>query len=441
MIQSVTLCTMRFLDFLVVVNLFTIIIPCFAFSSHASSSTSSIPEQQQSCVLKDKNRPSLLDVESMKRKVLSGKVYQQEHFLNEDEIRVLLQDVDGLIRENKMIPSGLSNTNKGKEQNFGRSDRTTCPVPWWIDSLQGRGISVRQSQQQQQQQQLNERELEVLNSLSKKIQQLRQEVALSLNRPTVSDASLAHECYYSRSTEGALLKRHMDERHEETKGPRGWMLPSRRSISWLIYLSDFDVQGGELRSFVQDGFAWEPGAGVEVSSDRGNLQVGWLHNMMDGSSSSGVLPVFLDSWYRPLASEREVDVDIDVDMEPFCIMYTIQDGKQVFITKAWMNTMVVESFADFIKMQASLGTTGSGLFTSKFYAKNFKLLEDRQLWENDMIPPGSTIEDVKPKRGSLVMFDSVTVPHEVLVVKGGVRTALAGWFHEQTQPIPQEMFS
>jgi hypothetical protein len=122
-------------------------------------------------------------------------------------------------------------------------------------------------------------------------------------------------------------------------------------------------------------------------------------------------------------------------------MYTIQDGKQVFITKAWMNTMVVESFADFIKMQASLGTTGSGLFTSKFYAKNFKLLEDRQLWENDMIPPGSTIEDVKPKRGSLVMFDSVTVPHEVLVVKGGVRTALAGWFHEQTQPIPQEMFS
>mmetsp|Transcript_12162 Transcript_12162/g.22785 ORF Transcript_12162/g.22785 Transcript_12162/m.22785 type:complete len:445 (-) Transcript_12162:40-1374(-) len=433
-----------------IIFLSTALIPCFAFSSsnnynyHSSTigpntSTSTSTEQQQPCapvVSNKQSNLSLLDTDRMKRKILSGKVYQHENFLTEDEIRVLLQDVDGLIQENKMIPSGLSNTNKGTDQNFGRGDRTTCPVTWWLDSLRGLNVVTtskekQQSLQQQQQQSqpqphgTDKRNLELLNSLSEKIQQLRHEVALTLNRPTINDASLAHECYYSRSTEGALLKRHMDERHEETKGPRGWMLPSRRSVSWLIYLSDFDVQGGELRSYVQDGFAWGPERGnmVEVASNRGNLQVGWLDMRMDGT-----LPVFLDSWYRP-PGVREMDHD-----EMFCILYTIIDGKEVYITKPWVNTMVVESFADFIKMQTL--EKGPGLFRNDVYAKNFKLLEDRQLWENGSVPPGSTIKDVKPKRGSLVMFDSVVVPHEVLVVKGGVRTALAGWFHEKTQEIP-----
>lgn len=448
------------------VSFSTLLIPyCFAFASHdctssatsttttstniehqpSSSSTLGVSTKEETGQ-EQKSPLRLLDVEQMKRKVLSGKVYQQENFLNENEIRVLLQDVDGLIQENKMIPSGLSNTNKGKEQNFGRSDRTTCPVPWWIDSLSGRRLSFEPRSQEEGSLLLDhERDSlkEVLNSLSQKIQQVRQEVALHLNRPTMSDASLAHECYYSRSTQGALLKRHMDERHEETKGPRGWMLPSRRSISWLIYLSDFDIQGGELRSFVQGGYTWDPnGGGIEIASNRGNLQVGWLdvtEEEEEGGSSSSlavVLPVYLDSWYRPPPSSKR-----EIDVEPFCILYTIQDGKQVFLTKPWINTMVMEPFADFIKRHAaSTVAEGSGSFTSSFHAKHFKLLEDRELWEKDRIPSGSTIEDIQPKRGSLVMFDSVVVPHEVLVVKGGVRTALAGWFHEQTQPIPQEMF-
>ena len=37
----------------------------------------------------------------------------------------------------------------------------------------------------------------------------------------MKDPTLAHECYYSQSKPGAFLPRHMHERHEELKGPRG----------------------------------------------------------------------------------------------------------------------------------------------------------------------------------------------------------------------------
>lgn len=44
--------------------------------------------------------------------------------------------------------------------------------------------------------------------------------------------------------------------------------------------------------------------------------------------------------------------------------------------------------------------------------------------------------DIIPKQGSLVMFDSVTLPHEVLIVENNTRSALAGLFHEKTQGFP-----
>ena len=43
---------------------------------------------------------------------------------------------------------------------------------------------------------------------------------------------------------GAKLGMHLDEHHEETKGVRGWLRPSRRSVTWLVYLN-----GGILRCF------------------------------------------------------------------------------------------------------------------------------------------------------------------------------------------------
>ena len=37
-------------------------------------------------------------------------------------------------------------------------------------------------------------------------------------RPSMADITLAHESYFSRSLPGSKLNRHLDERHEETKG-------------------------------------------------------------------------------------------------------------------------------------------------------------------------------------------------------------------------------
>lgn len=47
------------------------------------------------------------------------------------------------------------------------------------------------------------------------------------------------------------------------------------------------------------------------------------------------------------------------------------------------------------------------------------------------------IVDVAPIGGTLVLFDSVVVPHEVLPTKqGSDRIAMAGWFHEPVQDFP-----
>ena len=48
----------------------------------------------------------------------------------------------------------------------------------------------------------------------------------------------------------------------------------------------------------------------------------------------------------------------------------------------------------------------------------------------------TTVVDVNPAGGTLVLFDSVAVPHEVLPVIRGERLALAGWFHEAQQEWP-----
>ena len=43
------------------------------------------------------------------------------------------------------------------------------------------------------------------------------------------------------------------------------------------------------------------------------------------------------------------------------------------------------------------------------------------------------IVEVSPKGGTLVLFDSVAVPHEVAPTVAGDRLALSGHFHEDTQ--------
>ena len=50
---------------------------------------------------------------------------------------------------------------------------------------------------------------------------------------------------------------------------------------------------------------------------------------------------------------------------------------------------------------------------------------------NEAAPPGEVAREIRPVAGTLLLFDSVAVPHEVLAVTAErPRVACTGWFHE-----------
>ena len=71
-------------------------------------------------------------------------------------------------------------------------------------------------------------------------------------------------------------------------------------------------------------------------------------------------------------------------------------------------------------------------FETFLYDKSneFYRIEEIDNWAKSELPTGSTFEDFLPTQGTLVLFDSVSLPHEVQITKEGQRLALAGWFHE-----------
>lgn len=379
-----------------------------------------------------------MDISSMKEAIASGRVYHQKNFLNQEQLQHLLSEMGQLESNNCFQRSGLSKTNKGKNQGFGNQDRSTCETPWWKDSILVNSDANSCAAKDD----------DVLQSIIDKIHNLRNFLSTNLDRPTLIEPTLAHECYYSKSTEGSILPRHMDERHEETKGARGWLLPSRRSISWLIYLSDknwdLEANGGALRAFPQKGFS-SKGENLRSGCHDGNLQVGWLSS----TSSPDVIPVFLDSWFKYTNQQTG-------EVEPHCVLYIpktsnpLQEKKpndRIILTQPFLSDAIIgQTVADFVNDRAILEKQNKmqgGFFLREEYAKGFYLIEDRQLWslDKDNHPPNSYVQDVSPELGTLVLFDSVSVPHEVTLVKNGNRAALAGWFHEETQPFPEDFYT
>jgi len=458
-----------------------------------------------------------------------------------------------LQSDGKFVVNGLSDVRKGlkgetlssssnNDANQGfdvKYDRSVCPIPWWKDALSVSTMgddsssssndaacsSLPNDDDDDSNTETDDEEKILLHSIQIKLQQLRHDLSLILHRPTMRNNELGHECYYSQSTPGSSLARHMDERHEETKGTRGWLLPSRRSLSWLIYLSETGkedninsndddrggdatmtksttttstddddgddngdngvwnahINGGLLRTFPQkhyrrsddyDDKTWE--GTVECGSHNGNLQVGWLLAKEEKDRRSGgsgdssddnddreqrmmsmttTHPVFLDSWFDHINPYTGV-------AEPHCILYIVyksptssddgDDGTRIeYITVPWSIDAVEGNMAEFLHHRARLesnsskkdddptSSLSSSLFLQLEYAQQFHLLEDRDAWmmRGEEPPAGSVVEDYVPVRGTLVVFDSVTLPHEVTAVVEGRRAALAGWFHEETQPL------
>lgn len=357
-------------------------------------------------ISKSKSISSLLNADEVAQTIRSGRVYQKKNFISEEQIKFLLKDISDLDESGGFERSGLSNTGKGSEQNFGQADRAVCPVPWWKSLLEGDKICE-------------------FNPVGRDLVELRLFLSKALDRPSMADPSLAHECYYSVSSKGSSLARHMDERHEELKGAKGWLLPSRRSVSWLIYMSDEDwsieENGGALRSFPQTNLHK-----IHEPTHDGNIQIGWLRDEL-GSS-----PVYLDSWLSISG--------ITNDGEYHQALYTIDvSDKKRILTRPWLPELVQGiSLQEFIATLSKKDATMPELtlFLNKSDARRFFLLEDRSAWDEGNLPAGSYQTDTCPYRGSLVVFDSVLLPHQVEKVTQGKRIALAGWFHEKTQSIP-----
>lgn len=255
------------------------------------------------------------------------------------------------------------------------------------------------------------------------LDQLRRELEVVLGRRGLR----CNEQYFSIHTAGSHLKRHLDERHEATKGERAWMSDSRRSISWLVFLCEpgWGEQGGpglggELRAWRRP---FHPAASsLQCGAHAGDIQLGWLeHTGTDGTARFE--PLFLDSWVRAAGD------CIAGAWTARSAIYRIVGGRREDLTRPFS--------ADCETWPAPADGSGFGPeeLEAAFRAQLPAPLQGR-FRMTDTVDELSIPVEVSPLGGTLVLFDSVVVPHEVSPVLSGERYAMAGWFHELQQEQP-----
>jgi len=258
------------------------------------------------------------------------------------------------------------------------------------------------------------------------------------NRPTLVDDGLeqSHEIEYLRYGQGAFLQRHTDEHHVELKRPNGSRLPkkanaSRRSITWMVYLNEnWDTQqnGGQLRLHERAFPAANP-----VGSNGNDLQVGWLKStQITGKDENGSTirelqeqPVFLDPFQPGPENEN-------------CILYTTEGEnlqRRNLSSKPFANIALYlgggDAMARKLMVENALDASRLHLIDAPKSLVSSILVKgssDRDDYKGE--DGGEKIKEVSPKAGTLVVFDSVSLPHEVLVTNKE-RFGIQGWFHEK----------
>lgn len=147
-----------------------------------------------------------------------------------------------------------------------------------------------------------------------------------------------------------------------------------------------------------------------------DVQVGWLR----ATATDGELPVFLDPFRAP-GPEGES-----------CMLYARDaNGNQRDLSR--------EPFAN-----SALQKMGGDAVARKLMvddpmdAQRFHLIDAPRRVVSKYLPSagpagedgGERIRDIVPKAGTLVLFDSVSLPHAVLATNRK-RYGLQGWFHEK----------
>lgn len=363
--------------------------------------------------------------DSVIKTILQGKIAVVPNFVSKDVVRQLRNDAKDLHQNGYFTTDALAVYGAEQVTKFDPTkDRTVLKLKEWKRNDIGNPF-VRH-------------DLFGKNIMSK----LRTELSCKLNRPKL-DTGLSTEKYgigsteisYTRFGPGAYLKRHVDEHHEELKGRRGWEKPTRRSISWLIYLNDDDwdgdLHGGHLRCFLRKDNCVD---NVRLGSQlNGDLQIGWLRATKEDPIER---PIFMDgrrpgndghcALYTTASTSRDENENdnktfkyISKNFHPDPILYL--SGGDFFVQRLLIDNPTLSSRFHFIERP-----NNSAL--DKYFAK--KSIIETEPYNDEMAI------NIPPLGGTLVLFDSVSLPHEVLSSHGRERWAASGWFHEDQQDPP-----
>ena len=239
-------------------------------------------------------------------------------------------------------------------------------------------------------------------------------------------------------------------------------------------------------------------SGGPCGSDEGNLQVGWWKikekntnlssifkklqidevknekddsiknqkNDDDSDEYETVQPVFMDIWRQEYVQtnsnneNKKISKKIEMTVIPRTALYVREKNifglyKRVYITRNFdakdaetgaARDNYDKEFLNYDKARDiyydnTLSRTADDEInnSSRIQANRFLRIEDIPAWEKGKNPLGTFPHITTPLGGSLVLFDSVCLPHEVMETMKGERLVLAGWLHEEQQAVPNWM--
>jgi hypothetical protein len=371
-------------------------------------------------------RDDRLFSESVYETIQQGKIAVIPEFLSKSFVATLKRDAEDLYDTNFFATDALASY--GSKGEFDPTkDRTVLKLNQWKNTALG--------------------DWDTRRTFGARMKVLRADLATNLQRPGLTQGVSVSafgegsaEISYTRFGPGAFLKRHVDEHHEELKGVAGWSKPTRRSLSWLIYLNEDwnpDQSGGCLRCFER-----ASGTSHRVGARRnGDLQVGWLRPTLQDPVER---PVFLDAQFD--------DNDVESLQNHNCAMYIdnpVSDGASTSyeISQPYY---ITQSF----NAHPTLFVAGGEFLAQKFlirkdFASRFHFIDPPKSIATDLfnsmqgetsVNDDESAMDVAPLAGTLVVFDSVALPHQVLPSIGRARWATSGWMHEDQQQIETHPF-
>jgi len=385
----------------------------------------------------------------------AGRVVEVRNFLPADEVSALRRDARACFEAGIFKADALATYAQKKSRGGAAdpaNDRKTMPSFYaskgidgpWVDPALGDAVARAR---------FKSRMTDLRSQLSTRC----------IGRPTLAtDTTHTHEVSYSRYGPGAFLLRHTDEHHGTLKqahpvasgdenlkrlqrslspvgaasasaaapaaaaaaAPTPPRAATRRSVTWLVYLNDdwhAATDGGQLRVHERA----EP-AVSHVGARGRDLQVGWLK----ATSTQGEQPVFLDAHRRGGGEAAG-----GAEARAACMLYVCSaDGSK--------RDLSTKPFA----ASPTLYLAGGDFFARRLLideprdASRFHLVDaPRSSAAATLLPKvgedgedgGERVRDISPRGGTLVLFDSVAIPHEVLAPIGRERFACTGWFHEE----------